>query len=115
MDAVRSFLFHRSQRNFLTSLGTVTYFCRGGWCCSPKRPDRPWGPPILPFHMYRGPSPSKKRPRHNAAHSPPSSVEARVSGATLLLPQYAFLAWTEKMLNFVNILPCNWLRLHMIT
>jgi hypothetical protein len=41
--------------------------------CSPRLPDRFWGPPSLLSNGYRG----VKRPGREADHSPPTSVEVK--------------------------------------
>ena len=40
-----------------------------------RRPDRPWGPPSLLYNEYRVFPGDRKRPRHDANPSPPSSAE----------------------------------------
>jgi len=40
-------------------------------------PDRPWGPPSLPYNGYRVFLGGKERPRRDADPSPPSSVTVK--------------------------------------
>jgi hypothetical protein len=41
------------------------------------RPDRLWGPPSLPYNVYRVSLPGIKRPGRDVEHPPPSSAEIK--------------------------------------
>ena len=79
-----------------------------GICMQRKRPDRIWGPPSALFNGYRGSFPGVKLTTH--VHLKPW---LRVSGAILLLPLYAFVAWTgatlsSHSLDNTNVIPASW-------
>ena len=49
----------------------------GGGEISLTRPDRPWGPPSLPYNAHRFFFPRVKRPGRGVNHPPPSSAEIK--------------------------------------
>ena len=54
--------------------------------CSPKPPDRLWGPPSFLFVGYRGCFPGLKRPGRQVNHSPPSSAEDKNEWGCTFIP-----------------------------
>ena len=68
---------------------------------SPKCPDRLYGPPSPVCDGYRGSFQGVKRPGCLVNHSLPPCTCLRMSGAMLLLPLYAFMAWTATTLPYV--------------
>lgn len=68
----------------------------GGKIClsSPKRPDRLWDSPSLPFSGYRSSSLGIKRLGREVNHSPGLGK----NGAITLLCLYYFMAWRRKTL-----------------
>jgi hypothetical protein len=64
-------------------------------------PDRPWGPPSLPYNGYRVSFPGLKLPGRGVNHPPPSSAEVKVRVELYLYPPVG--------LHFtVYLLPCKW-------
>ena len=61
-----------------------------------QHPDRLWSPPILLFYVYCGSFWVVKRLGWAVNWSPALVLKWRMSGATLLLSLYAFMAWTRK-------------------
>jgi hypothetical protein len=61
--------------------------------CSPRRPDRLWGPPNLLSNVYLGLLPRVlKRMGHEADHSFPASAEFKKTWIYMSTPSYAFMA-----------------------
>jgi hypothetical protein len=59
---------------------------------SPRRPDRLWAHPAS-YPMRTGSSsPGVKRPRREADHSPPTSVEVKKMWIYTFTPTYGFMA-----------------------
>jgi hypothetical protein len=100
------FLFPNSDGRSLDSVvGIVTGYGlddQGVWVqvlvgsrifSSPRHPDWPWGPPNLLSNGYWGAlSPGVKRPRREADHSPPASVEVKKMWI-YTSPPYAFMVY----------------------
>jgi hypothetical protein len=59
--------------------------------CSPRHPDRLWGPPNLIFRGG-GLSPGVKRPGLEADHSPPTSAEVKKTWVYTSTSPYVFMA-----------------------
>ena len=49
----------------------------GGGDIFRNRPDRPWGPPSLPYNGYRVSFPGVKRPGRSVDHPPTSRAEVK--------------------------------------
>jgi hypothetical protein len=66
-------------------LGIFLFTTASRTALGPTKPPIQWVPGALSLGV--------KRPGREADHSPPSSVEVTMSGATPSLPQDAFMAW----------------------
>jgi len=58
-------------------------------------PDRPWGPPSLPYTGYRVFPGGKERPGHDADPSPPSSAVVMKEWSYISTPPMGRTACTE--------------------
>jgi len=67
-----------------------------------KLPDPVWGSNSFLFSGYRGSFLGTKRPRREVTIHSQLLPRLIISGVSLLLLLYAFIAWTEKTLPFFN-------------
>jgi hypothetical protein len=66
--------------------------------CTPKRPDRHGGSPILIFYMHWDPFLCVKRPESEVQHTYPTATVVKVSGAKPTFPLHAFIKQTRTTL-----------------
>ena len=84
---------------------TTGWKIRGSNPCEARfraRPDRPWGPPSLPYNGYRVFSGGKVRPEHAADHSLPSMPWSWKSRA---IPLLTLWTTTGHVTGTLQILP----------
>ena len=67
---------------------------------SPQRPDGFCGPPSFLFTGYKDHFPGVNQVGYEVDHPNHLAPRLRMSGAVLLLPLYAFMAWTATSLLF---------------
>jgi hypothetical protein len=65
---------------------------------SPKHSDQLFNPTSFILKQYQGSVLGVKLPEYEADHSRPLGLRLQMSGAIVLLPQYAFLAWSQATL-----------------